>query len=78
MNCTQYEMREGIKVAKKNYVGCCGSCVDCDLSDSYTFLYETTFKCTRYNRSVKADEPACDRFEPAKNRTNELIEKYDR
>ena len=52
--------------------------MDCDLSDSYTFLYETTFKCTRYNRSVKADEPACDRFEPAKNRTNELIEKYDR
>ncbi len=63
---------------KKNYVGCCGSCVDCDLNDSYKFLYAVTFKCTRYNRSVKADEKACSKFEPARNRTNELIAKYDK
>ena len=65
-------------MAKKNYVGCCGSCIDCDLSDSYKFLYTIEFKCTRYNRWVKADDAACSRFEPAKNRTNDLIEKYDR
>ena len=62
---------------RKNYVGCCGSCVDCDLGDSYRALYTTTFKCTRYNRSVKADEKGCSKFEPAKNRTNELIAKYE-
>lgn len=65
-------------MATKNYIGCCGSCVDCDLTDSYTALYTTTFKCTRWNRSVKADEAACNKFEPAENRTNELIAKYDK
>ena len=65
-------------MAKKNYVGCCGSCVDCDLSDSYRALYTTTFKCTRYNRSVKADEEACSKYEPDRRRTNDLIEKYDK
>ena len=65
-------------MAKKSYVGCCGSCIDCDLTDSYRALYSTTFKCTRYNRSVKADEDACSKFEPDKKRTNELIEKYDK
>jgi len=62
----------------KDYVGCCGSCIDCDLTDSYTSCYTTTFKCTRFNRSVKADEKGCGRFEPARNRTREIIEKYDR
>lgn len=65
-------------MANKDYMGCCGSCVDCDLSDSYTGFCSTTFKCTRYNRSVKADEKACSKFEPAKNRSNETIAKYDR
>lgn len=65
-------------MARKNYVGCCGSCVDCDLNDSYYSLYTTWFKCTRYNKHVKADESACSRFEPARNRSSDLIEKYDR
>lgn len=65
-------------MASKNYSGCCGSCVDCNLNDSYYWLCTTTFKCTRYNRSVRADEPACSKFEPAKNRSNEIIAKYDR
>lgn len=67
-------------MAVKNYIGCCGSCVHCDLSDSYTSLYTTTFKCTWWNRSVKANDDAkdCKKFEPAKNRTNDLIAKYDK
>lgn len=65
-------------MANKNYIGCCGSCVDCDLLDSYKWLYSIEFKCTRYNRWVKAEEKACDKFEPAKNRTSELITKYDK
>lgn len=65
-------------MASKSYVGCCGSCVDCDLSDSYRALYTTEFKCTRYNRWVKADEKGCNKFEPDFNRNRELIEKYDR
>ena len=62
----------------KDYVGCCGSCISCDLTNSYYSLYTTTFQCTRWNRSVKADEPGCSRFEPARNRTIDLIAKYDR
>lgn len=65
-------------MATKDYMGCCGACVDCDLSSGDTRCYSTTFQCTRYNRSVKADERACSRFEPAKNRSNEIIAKYDR
>lgn len=65
-------------VNKKDYMGRCGSCFFCELNDSYTFLYTTTFKCTQWNRSVKADETACRKFEPAKGRTNEIIAKYDR
>lgn len=65
-------------MARKDYIGCCGSCVDCDLGDSYTALYTTTFRCTRWNRFVKADEKACGKFEPAKNRSNDMIEKYDK
>jgi len=65
-------------MAYKNYSGCCGSCKDCDLNDSYTSCYTTTFKCIRYNRSVKADEAACSKFEPERNRTNEIIAKYDK
>lgn len=72
------EVERGKYMLKKDYIGCCGSCIDCNLNDSYTVLYTTKFKCTRYNRYVKADEQACSRFEPAKNRTNELIAKYDK
>lgn len=62
----------------KDYIGCCGSCVNCALNDSYTFLYTTTFKCTQWNRSVKADEKACSKYEVAKNRTNDLIARFDK
>lgn len=62
----------------KSYVGCCGACVDCDLSESYKALYTIEFKCTRYNRWVKADEQGCSKFEPDFKRTKELIEKYDK
>ena len=65
-------------MAKKDYIGCCGSCTYCDLSDNYTSLYITKFKCTRNNYYVKADEQVCNKFEPAKNRSNDIIERYDR
>ncbi len=65
-------------MARKDYVGCCGSCIHCDLSDNYTQLYSTKFKCTRNNYYVKADEKRCNRYEPARNRSNELIAQYDK
>lgn len=65
-------------MAVKDYYGKCGTCRYCELGTANTSWYSTTFQCSRNGYSVKADEPACDRFEPAKNRTNELIEKYDR
>ena len=65
-------------MAYKDYIGCCGSCVDCDLTDKYTFCYSISFKCRRYDSWVKADEKACSRYEPAQNRTNTMIEMYDR
>ncbi|MBQ2940514.1 MAG: hypothetical protein IJE00_09150 [Clostridia bacterium] len=65
-------------MAKKDYMGRCGSCIHCDLSSGYTGWFSTSFTCTRYNQSVKADENACNKFEPAKGRTNDMIEKYDK
>lgn len=65
-------------MARKSYIGCCGACVDCDLLDSYTSCYTTTFKCVRHNRSVKADEEGCNHFEPDPKRTTEIIQKYDK
>ena len=65
-------------MVKKNYIGCCGSCIHCDLHDSYTALYSTSFKCTRNNYSVKADEKTCNRYELDRNRTNDMIAKYDK
>ncbi len=62
----------------KDYMGRCGSCMYCDLSNSYRAVYTTTFHCTRNNYSVQADEKACNRFEPAKGRSNEIIAKYDK
>ncbi len=65
-------------MATKDYTGCCGSCVHCDLSSGYTFCYSTSFNCTRNGYSVKADEKRCNKFETAKNRSNDLIAKYDK
>ena len=60
-----------------SYVGCCGSCVYCDLTDSYKSLGGIKFKCTRSNYYVKADEEACNRFEPDRNRSTAIIDKYN-
>lgn len=65
-------------MATKDYIGCCGACMHCSLTEGYTFCYKTTFPCKKHNRSVCADERACDRFEPGSGRTNELIAKYDK
>ena len=62
----------------KDYCGKCGSCKYCDLSTGYTSCYTTTFKCTRANYSVKADEERCSKYEIAQGRTNELIAIYDK
>ena len=62
----------------KDYYGKCGSCRFCDLGSAYTFCYSTSFTCTRYNQSVRADEKRCDRFEPALGGSNETIAIYDK
>lgn len=62
----------------KDYFGKCGTCRYCDLSSAYTFCYSTTFKCTYYNRSVRADENKCSRFEIALGRSNETVKLYDK
>ena len=62
----------------KEYYGKCGSCKYCELGTAYTFLYSTSFTCSRDKSSVKADKEACNKFEPAPGRTNEIIEKYDK
>jgi len=65
-------------MAKKNYYGYCGSCMYCELGDSYTSGYVTKFKCSRNNYYVTATEKPCNRYEPDRSRTNDFIEKYDR
>ncbi len=65
-------------MAKKNYYGFCGSCKYCELGTAYTFAYSTSFKCSRNGYSVKADEKPCNRYEPDRTRTNDMIEKYDK
>ncbi len=65
-------------MAKKNYYGYCGSCKYCELGDSYTSCYVTHFKCSRTGHRVTATEKPCDRYEPDRSRTNDMIEKYDR
>lgn len=62
----------------KSYTGCCGYCKHMDLYSGYTFAYSTSFKCTRNDYSVKADEKACNKFEPDRNRSNDMIAKYDK
>ncbi len=66
------------EMAKKDYIGCCGTCKHCDLTSGYTYAYSTTFKCTNNNYSVKADEKICNKFELGQNRSNEIIAKYDK
>lgn len=62
----------------KNYYGLCGSCRYCELGDSYTSCYTTHFKCARNGYRVKADEKPCNKYEPDRDRTNEVIEQYDK
>lgn len=62
----------------KDYYGKCGMCKYCELSTAYTFAYSTSFTCTYHNRSVKADEKSCGRYEPAYGRTNETVARYDK
>ena len=57
----------------KNYVGCCGYCKHMDLRSGYTSAYSTSFKCTRNNSSVKADEKSCNKFEADGSRSNATI-----
>lgn len=63
---------------QKDYYGKCGSCIHCDLSSGYTFLYSTDFKCLKTGYRVKADEKICSRFEIAKGRSNKIIAEYDK
>ena len=65
-------------MARKDYYGRCGSCKYCELGTAYTSYYSTSFTCSYHDRSVKADESSCSRFEPAFGRTNDMIEQYDR
>lgn len=65
-------------MSNKDYYGECGSCRYCELGTAYTSCYSTTFTCSRYDRSVKADERSCSSFEPASGRTNDTIARYDR
>lgn len=65
-------------MARKNYYGLCGSCIYCELGDKETFCYSNTFRCSRSNYRVKADEKPCNRYEPDTKRTNDIIELYDK
>ncbi len=62
----------------KDYYGKCGMCRYCELGTGYTFAYSTSFKCDRNGYSVKADEKACNKFEPASGRTNADVARYDK
>lgn len=65
-------------MAAKSYYGKCGSCKYCELGTAYTFAYSTSFQCSRNHYSVKADERACNHFEPDIGRTNDIIAMYDK
>ena len=69
---------EVMHLTQKDYYGKCGSCRYCELGTAYTVCYCTSFTCSRDGHSVKAGDKACNKFEPAIGRTNEIIEKYDR
>ena len=49
-----------------------------DLRSGYTSAYSTSFKCTRNNYSVKADEKSCNKFEADGSRSNATIARYDK
>jgi hypothetical protein len=64
---------------EKSYTERCGYCKHMDLySGSSSIFSSTSFKCTRNNYYVKADEKVCSRFEPDPNRSNAIIAKYDK
>ena len=65
-------------MASKTYYGRCGTCRYCDLSSGYTFCNSTSFRCTRNNYSVKADEKPCNRYECDRSRSTEIIARYDK
>ena len=73
----QIEQTKGEKVMSRSYYGCCGFCKYMNLYSGYKFC-STTFKCERFNHEVKASEKCCSKFEPDSNRSNSMIEKYDR
>lgn len=65
-------------MSAKSYYGLCGSCRYCELGDSYTSCYVTHFKCSRNGYSVTATEKPCNKYEPDRGRTNDMIARYDR
>ncbi len=66
-------------MSDKNYYGKCGSCKYCVLGHSYeTFSGSTKFECEKGGYFVYADEDPCSRYEPDRDRTNDIISKYDR
>jgi len=73
----RYRKNGGVDMSK-DYFGKCGSCIYCSLGSAETFAYSTSFRCTRNGYSVKADEKPCGSYEPDFDRTNEIIEKFDR
>lgn len=76
--CAEVLIWKGINAMAKNYVGCCGYCKHMDLRSGYTSAYSTSFKCTRNNYSVKADEKSCNKFEADGSRSNATIARYDK
>lgn len=67
-------------MSDKSYYGKCGSCKYCVLGDSYKSLFRHKFKCDRSwsGSYVYADDDSCNRYEPDRDRTNDMIAKYDR
>ena len=62
----------------KDYYGKCGTCRYCELGTAYTSAYSTSFNCSRNGYRVKADEKACNKYEPAAGRTNADVARYDK
>ena len=65
-----------LEARMKSYYNCCGFCKYMNLYSGYKMLNGMHFKCEKNGYGVRADEKTCNRFEPDRNRTNELIEKY--
>ena len=47
-----------------------------NLYSGYKMLNGMHFKCEKNGYPVKADEKVCGKFDPDRNRTNEMIDKY--